>query len=130
MGGVADAGHASVPPVGGATPGRVPGPCAAPQQCGGSHDGPDLGHRCAQAPDELCRDGHDCGRPDGRQSRDTDGCAPPTVQHGVQAGEGGAFSDSVPALAAGAVFIAAACGGAGYRLYGLRRSTDGPPSEV
>ncbi|MEU9924781.1 hypothetical protein AB0H51_26425 [Streptomyces griseoluteus] len=46
---------------------------------------------------------------------------PPTVEHGVQAGAGGTFSDSVPALTAGAVLIAAAAGGAGYRLYGRRR---------
>jgi hypothetical protein len=51
------------------------------------------------------------------------------VQHGVEAGTGGSFTDSVPALAAGATLIAAACGGAGYRLYGrlrapVRRSAD------
>ncbi|MFF9359948.1 hypothetical protein [Streptomyces griseoluteus] len=46
---------------------------------------------------------------------------PPTVEHGVQAGAGGTFSDSVPALAAGGALIAAAAGGAGYRLYGRRR---------
>ncbi|MEV7684388.1 hypothetical protein ACFW1F_01075 [Streptomyces bungoensis] len=42
------------------------------------------------------------------------------MQSGVQAGQGGAFTDSVPALAAGGALIAAACGGAGYRLYGRR----------
>ncbi|MGW5303353.1 hypothetical protein ACWERF_05425 [Streptomyces griseoluteus] len=47
--------------------------------------------------------------------------APPTVEHGVQAGAGGTFSDSVPALAAGGALIAAATAGAGYRLYGRRR---------
>ncbi|MGW5335939.1 hypothetical protein [Streptomyces bauhiniae] len=47
--------------------------------------------------------------------------APPTVEHGVQAGAGGTFSDSVPALAAGGALIAAAVAGAGYRLYGRRR---------
>ncbi|MFJ6843605.1 hypothetical protein ACIQRE_13125 [Streptomyces griseoluteus] len=47
---------------------------------------------------------------------------PPTVEHGVQAGAGGTFSDSVPALAAGGALIAAAAAGAGYRLYGRRRS--------
>ncbi|MET7615205.1 hypothetical protein ABZX97_29475 [Streptomyces seoulensis] len=46
---------------------------------------------------------------------------PPTVEHGVQAGAGGTFSDSVPALAAGGALIAAAAAGAGYRLYGRRR---------
>ncbi|NEB94316.1 hypothetical protein G3I21_21960, partial [Streptomyces bauhiniae] len=46
---------------------------------------------------------------------------PPTVEHGVQAGAGGTFSDSVPALAAGGALIAASAAGAGYRLYGRRR---------
>ncbi|WP_030809474.1 hypothetical protein [Streptomyces sp. NRRL F-2799] len=46
---------------------------------------------------------------------------PPTVEHGVQAGAGGTFTDSVPALTAGGALIAAAAAGAGYRLYGRRR---------
>ncbi|MFF7965094.1 hypothetical protein ACFZC3_06965 [Streptomyces sp. NPDC007903] len=46
---------------------------------------------------------------------------PPTVEHGVQAGAGGTFTDSVPALAAGGALVAAAAAGAGYRLYGRRR---------
>ncbi|MET7575669.1 hypothetical protein ABZT04_45650 [Streptomyces sp. NPDC005492] len=44
------------------------------------------------------------------------------VERGVRAGEGGTFTDSVPALVAGGVLIAAACGGAVYRL---RRRTPG-----
>ncbi|MGV9790668.1 hypothetical protein [Streptomyces sp. NPDC003435] len=47
--------------------------------------------------------------------------APPTVEHGVQAGAGGTFTDSVPALAAGGALIAAAAAGAGYRMFGRRR---------
>ncbi|MFG3043709.1 hypothetical protein ACGFZR_02125 [Streptomyces sp. NPDC048241] len=47
--------------------------------------------------------------------------APPTVEHGVQAGAGGTFTDSVPALAAGGALIAAAAAGAGYRVLGRRR---------
>lgn len=43
-------------------------------------------------------------------------CPPAVVQKGVQAGEGGTFTDSVPALVAGGVFIAGALGGAVYRL--------------
>ncbi|MDL2077075.1 hypothetical protein QNN03_11550 [Streptomyces sp. GXMU-J15] len=42
---------------------------------------------------------------------------PPAVIQGVHAGEGGAFTDSVPALIAGGTLIAAAAGGAGYRLW-------------
>ncbi|MEU6357771.1 hypothetical protein ABZ896_52215 [Streptomyces sp. NPDC047072] len=40
----------------------------------------------------------------------------PTVQRGVHAGAGGAFTDSVPALVAGGLLIAGAAGGAVYRL--------------
>ncbi|CAL9606189.1 hypothetical protein [Streptomyces sp. enrichment culture] len=43
-------------------------------------------------------------------------CPPAPVQHGVRAGEGGAFTDSVPALVAGGLLIAGAFGGAVYRL--------------
>ncbi|MCX4814972.1 hypothetical protein OG601_30680 [Streptomyces sp. NBC_01239] len=50
------------------------------------------------------------------------GDVPAAVQRGVQAGEGGTFTDSVPALVAGGVLIAAAFGGAVYRL---RRRTPG-----
>ena len=43
---------------------------------------------------------------------------PAPVQRGVEAGGGGAFTPSVPALATGAALIAAALGGAVYRLRG------------
>ncbi|MFG3198547.1 hypothetical protein ACGFYT_20725 [Streptomyces sp. NPDC048208] len=60
------------------------------------------------------------------QDRDTgpakDSGDPPTLEHGVQAGAGGTFTDSVPALVAGGTLIAAAAAGAGYRLYGRRRA--------
>ncbi|NEC91578.1 hypothetical protein [Streptomyces sp. SID12501] len=46
---------------------------------------------------------------------------PAPVQRGVQAGQGGAFTDSVPALAAGGVLIAGAAGAAVHRL--RRRGT-------
>ncbi|MFJ9241359.1 hypothetical protein [Streptomyces sp. NPDC101776] len=44
------------------------------------------------------------------------------IQRGVRAGEGGTFTDSIPALVAGGVLIAGALGGAVYRL---RRRTPG-----
>ncbi|WP_427918857.1 hypothetical protein [Streptomyces sp. cg40] len=44
------------------------------------------------------------------------------IERGVRAGEGGTFTDSVPALVAGGVLIAGALGGAVYRL---RRRTPG-----
>ncbi|MFI6012431.1 hypothetical protein ACIBAG_27045 [Streptomyces sp. NPDC051243] len=49
------------------------------------------------------------------QSRGED-CGSAATEHGVRAGAGGAFTDSVPALVAGGVLIAGAMGGAVYRL--------------
>ncbi|MEY2246036.1 hypothetical protein AB8A21_24420 [Streptomyces sp. BF23-18] len=46
---------------------------------------------------------------------------PPTVQGGVHAGEGGVFTDSVPALVAGGLLIAGALGAAAHRVHRLRR---------
>ncbi|MGW3094671.1 hypothetical protein ACWDCC_14605 [Streptomyces sp. NPDC001102] len=45
-----------------------------------------------------------------------DGCGTAPVQRGVRAGEGGTFTDSVPALVAGGVLIAGALGAAAHRL--------------
>ncbi|GGT06737.1 hypothetical protein [Streptomyces chromofuscus] len=50
-------------------------------------------------------------------------CGSPTLQRGVQAGRGGAFNDSVPALVAGGLLIAGALGAAAHRLW--RRDTRG-----
>ncbi|WP_392960921.1 hypothetical protein [Streptomyces sp. LN245] len=46
---------------------------------------------------------------------------PPTIQRGVHAGEGGVFTDSVPALVAGGLLIAGALGAAAQRVHRLRR---------
>ncbi|WP_327720494.1 hypothetical protein OG381_38005 [Streptomyces sp. NBC_00490] len=48
----------------------------------------------------------------------TESCSATTtpVQRGVQAGQGGAFTDSVPALVTGGLLIAGALGGAVYRV--------------
>ncbi|MFG2776666.1 hypothetical protein ACGFY7_02255 [Streptomyces prunicolor] len=63
------------------------------------------------------------GQPPCQELRgDACGGAPAVIQRGVQAGEGGTFTDSVPALVAGGVLIAGALGGAVYRL---RRRTPG-----
>jgi hypothetical protein len=43
-------------------------------------------------------------------------CGGGTAEHGVQAGTGGTFGDSVPALVAGGLVIAGACGAAAHRL--------------
>ncbi|MEU6664982.1 hypothetical protein [Streptomyces sp. NPDC046727] len=83
----------------------------------------DSGGRDQSGHDNSGQDDHNC-----RDSHDTAGCAASGVDHGVEAGQGGSFSDSVPALAAGAACIAAACAGAGYRVYGRVRSTAGRPT--
>ncbi|ALO97393.1 hypothetical protein SHL15_6357 [Streptomyces hygroscopicus subsp. limoneus] len=72
-------------------------------------------HGCPESWEGGCSDGRTCG-----ESHGSDPCAPAGVQHGVDAGRGGTFDDSVPALAAGAALIAAACAGAVYRLFGHR----------
>ncbi|MFK0110738.1 hypothetical protein [Streptomyces sp. NPDC091217] len=91
-------------------------PCGGGQlSCGGD------GRTCGEAKGASCEGGQECG---GARAGDAS-CVPPGAQHGVEAGEGGAFTDSVPALVAGAVLIAAACAGAAYRLWGGRFRTDG-----
>ncbi|MET8825155.1 hypothetical protein ABZX40_12115 [Streptomyces sp. NPDC004610] len=56
----------------------------------------------------------------GEAGRGSGSCEPPPAEHGVHAGSGGTFTDSVPALVGGGLLIAGACGGAAYRL---RRGT-------
>jgi hypothetical protein len=64
------------------------------------------------------------------QSHGGDPCAPAGVQHGVEAGQGGSFTDSVPALVAGGILVATACAGAAYRLRGHLRTTAHRPAGV
>ncbi|MFI1758320.1 hypothetical protein [Streptomyces sp. NPDC020571] len=52
-------------------------------------------------------------------------CGGGTAEHGVRAGTGGTFGDSVPALVAGGVLIAGACGAAAHRLRLRLRGEDG-----
>ncbi|MFJ4624104.1 hypothetical protein [Streptomyces sp. NPDC088812] len=77
-------------------------------------------HGTSCAPDEPCPKGHDEGcaaaEPSCPRGHDDPSCGPPSVQHGVRAGAGGAFGVSVPALAAGGLLIAGALGAAGHRL--------------
>ncbi|WP_426568044.1 hypothetical protein [Streptomyces canus] len=96
------------------------------EKCSPSH-GADCedGTTCAQghgedcAKDEPCSwdHGEDCGAEKPcRQGHGDPGCTSAPVQHGVHAGAGGAFGDSVPALAAGGLLIAGALGAAVHRL--------------
>ena len=111
------------------TPCRPGQPCEEPGQCPGpaADTGPACaggGRDCGQAHGpSSCTGGRTC--PGSVQGDAAAGCPPPTVQHGVAAGQGGTFDDSVPALAAGAALIAAACGAVAYRLHRPRRREDG-----
>ncbi|MEU2773752.1 hypothetical protein ABZ646_12605 [Streptomyces sp. NPDC007162] len=74
---------------------------------------------CSGGTQQSCGGGGGGRECDGARS-DAAACAPAGVQHGVAAGDGGSYNGSVPALVAGALLIAAACCGAGYRLWGGR----------
>ncbi|GAA3954126.1 hypothetical protein GCM10022384_04530 [Streptomyces marokkonensis] len=54
--------------------------------------------------------------PHGEASAQGNPCGGATVEHGVRAGTGGAFTDSMPALVAGGVLITGAFGAAAHRL--------------
>lgn len=60
-----------------------------------------------------CADSHSGMTGPGKAETD---CAEEAGHHGVRAGSGGTFTDSVPALVAGGLLIASAAGGAVYRL--------------
>ncbi|MFJ4814642.1 hypothetical protein [Streptomyces sp. NPDC088801] len=64
-----------------------------------------------------------CPEPSDHRERHHTECGATPVQRGVRAGDGGAFTDSVPALAAGGVLIAGAFAAAVHRL----RSREGEP---
>ncbi len=57
-----------------------------------------------------------CPEPSHHHERHHTDCGAAPVQRGVRAGDGGAFTDSVPALVAGGVLIAGACAAAVHRL--------------
>lgn len=92
----------------------------------GGGEGADLGGGAVGGGD-VGGDGHDQGRPCTEQ--DSDSCGGTAMQngrehdpqdgmrHGVEAGAGGTFSDSVPALVAGGLLIVCALGGAAFRLW-------------
>ncbi|MET8725348.1 hypothetical protein [Streptomyces misionensis] len=113
------------------------------RQCAGGGEGSGAGagdgtcgdddRQCARGgacPDDedSCREPRSGGGDDGD---DGDDCVPAGTQHGVAAGTGGSFGESVPALVAGGVLIAAACTGAGYRIHGRVRTGRGArPADV
>ncbi|WP_328345594.1 hypothetical protein [Streptomyces violaceus] len=74
---------------------------------GGGHHKPS--HRPTHRPThEPCSESH--------HTHDNTECGGAVIQRGVRAGDGGAFTDSVPALVAGGLLIAGAFGAAAHRL--------------
>ena len=88
-------------------------PCADARTDCASRPCADSRTDCGNQP---CADARtDCRTQPCDQSR-TDACGAAVIQRGVQAGEGGAFTDSVPALVAGGILIGGALGAAVHRL--------------
>ncbi|PAZ17726.1 hypothetical protein CLM62_00720 [Streptomyces sp. SA15] len=65
---------------------------------------------CTEAHGKSCDTSHPCTESHG------DSCDGGVIPRGVRAGEGGSFTDSVPALVTGGLLIAGASGAAVYRL--------------
>ncbi|WP_026253214.1 hypothetical protein [Streptomyces sp. PsTaAH-124] len=91
-------------------PGRTPGSGCAGDTGAGRDGGPD---------GALGRSGYDGG--DDRPGSD-DPCRGAAAEHGVQAGTGGSFTASLPALIGGGVLIAIALCGAAHRMWRRRRA--------
>ncbi|MGW2045935.1 hypothetical protein ACWCPF_12220 [Streptomyces sp. NPDC001858] len=95
-------------------PATVGGSCATGRPCP-----PSPAQGVSQPNPDACATVRPCDRPvpqpRGIASPDAT-CAPADLGHGVRAGAGGAFTDSVPALAAGGLLIAGALGAAVHRL--------------
>ncbi|MFF1719483.1 hypothetical protein [Streptomyces sviceus] len=78
---------------------------------------PEGSHRpCPEPRAEPSTEPHAEPRTEPRTEPSTESCGTAVVQRPVRAGQGGSFSDSVPALVTGGLLIAAAAGGAVYRL--------------
>jgi hypothetical protein len=115
-------------PAGPSDPSVPPGPscvpahgstCETEQPCGQDHTytcAPHTPHTPPAPPTPHPSCGH--GQPWQSHSAAPHGhsCTGAPVHHGVRAGAGGTFTDSVPALAAGALLIAGALGAAVHRL--------------
>ncbi|MEV5439954.1 hypothetical protein AB0K80_28700 [Streptomyces sp. NPDC052682] len=111
-------------------------PCAEPDaaSCEEAEEDFHATDPCAEPDAASCEEdsgSHPTSRPALPSSGPSHWCADPhatpcggaAVQHGVRAGQGGAFTDSVPALVAGGLLIAGAAGAAAHRL--RHRNTGG-----
>ncbi|OSC50521.1 hypothetical protein B5181_40170, partial [Streptomyces sp. 4F] len=106
-------------------------PMPAPEEGGGAVappcPQPTAPHGKSSSRGTSCATGPACpepAAPHGETSAQRRNCGGTTVEHGVHAGAGGTFTDSVPALVAGGVLIAGACGAAAHRLLRLRLRGD------
>ncbi|MFE0822741.1 hypothetical protein ACFW4M_02315 [Streptomyces sp. NPDC058794] len=88
---------------------------------------PTAGHGGASSRGTSCATKPACPEPaaphDGAAAQRKD-CGGTTAEHGVHAGAGGTFTDSVPALAAGGLLIAGAGAAAAHRLLRFRPRGD------
>ncbi|WP_328437623.1 hypothetical protein [Streptomyces sp. NBC_00444] len=99
-------------PTGKPCPEPTPTPCPTGKPCPEpTPTACHTGQPCPSPPDPSCHTSKPCPDP-----HDTS-CGGAVIEHGVHAGDGGAFNDSVPALVAGGVLIVGAFGGAAYRLW-------------
>lgn len=94
-------------PAGGGEPGHRPGPGAPGEKEPGHRPGP--GAPGGKEPGHRPDPGHHGGK-------DGHGRTAPPVHRGVEAGAGGAFTDSVPLQVAGGLLIAGAAAAAGHRI--------------
>ncbi|MFE9611065.1 hypothetical protein [Streptomyces sp. NPDC006012] len=85
-------------------------------QDGGAQE--DGAHACGST--KQCGDGRTCD-----DARADTACEPSDGPRGANAGAGGAFNESVPALVTGGVLIAGAFGAAVHRLWRRKPGTDG-----
>ncbi|MFE7649658.1 hypothetical protein [Streptomyces phaeoluteigriseus] len=89
--------------------------CSTPQPCPPGHTASCPTHPAPQpCPTSRATAPHGTA-PHGTAPHGT-GCPGAAVQHGVRAGTGGTFTDSVPALVSGGLLIAGAVGAAVHRL--------------
>ncbi|MFF9200972.1 hypothetical protein ACF1AE_03940 [Streptomyces sp. NPDC014986] len=108
------AGEIPAPGAGGPTvPGTAQPSAPDPKHTASEHTGPEHTEPEHTGPTDHASKGPEPGEGEPKDSH----CADASVYRGVHAGEGGVFTDSVPALAAGGLLIAGALGAAAHRLY-------------
>ncbi|MEV2215543.1 hypothetical protein AB0H86_29625 [Streptomyces sp. NPDC050997] len=88
------------------------------------------GTACTESYGSSCASHRPCAEPQAAEPQtaeaqtQADPCHAAGIQHGVRAGEGGTFTDSVPALVAGGLLITGALGAAVHRLRRREHTSD------